>query len=231
MRIPLSRALAFSLLAPLVTLVPGAAFAAGLGISGTTSESASLELGNQINALASITAASEDPHAASASATALAGLSVTADAAAAPLTLTRASLEATGTEAMGASSATGTDAALYAHAKATLAAHAHLTKVELSPTQVAFTYDAPAKLFGLIGVRVPLSISVTSAGSTTVAYPWYGFLLAGNTAGLSILADAAVTNDLASTTAGAAFSPALQATLLDSLSTLVDTQESAQVSE
>lgn len=114
------------------------------------------------------------------------------------------------------------DGSLAAHVRARLAADTHIDSVALSSKQVSLTYRVPAKLFGFIRVETPLRITVSASGATTVSYPWYGFLLTGNQAGVTLRAQSAAQSVLATPTISDAISAQTQATLFDSLTTALE---------
>jgi len=207
----------------LVPLVPLGAHASALGASVSDSASIGTELQNALttNANASVSAKTDVSAGESAAGTTTSDESATAT----PIVVTRADV---GTEGVASSSA---DAALAAHARAVLSSDARISSISLSPARVMLAYRIPAKLFGVFSVSVPLTVSVAAGGATTVSYPWYGFLLAGDKAGLSIRAEAAAQSDLAATSTGSAkLSPEAQAALLNSLSAVLEAQGAAQAS-
>jgi hypothetical protein len=86
-----------------------------------------------------------------------------------------------------------------AHAQITpsLTDDATVSASVVSSQKVSLTYTEPSKLFGIIAVNVPITVSVTPTGSTAVAYPWYSFLFSTDQAALAIRVQAAVNQVLA----------------------------------
>lgn len=139
----------------------------------------------------------------------------------APIVMTRSDLQATGT------ATTAEDGTLSAHVRSRLAADARIDSVALSAQQVSLTYRVPTKLFGFIPVETPLRVTVRANGTTTVSYPWYGFLLTGNQAGLTLRAQAAAQAVIATPPASDTLSAQTQSTLLDSLTAALAVEGSA----
>ncbi|MBU6323528.1 MAG: hypothetical protein KGI41_00685 [Patescibacteria group bacterium] len=107
---------------------------------------------------------------------------------------------------------------LRAHADAMAAGDAQVSSVKLSPAQVSLAYDEPAELFGFIGMRLPVQVSVSAAGVTTMTYPWYRFLFSTDSVGLSVRTQAAVASVLpAHVSASGGFTLSEQARILDAL--------------
>ena len=116
---------------------------------------------------------------------------------------------------------------LQAHAKALVSSDQNVSSVSLSSTTVSMTYREPAKLFGFIKVHVPVQVTINTAGTATVSYPWYGFLLATNQAGLSIQAQALAQQNAS---AAATFTQHDEAKILDSLHTVLSNSATATAS-
>ncbi len=114
------------------------------------------------------------------------------------------------------------DGTLAAHVRSRLADDARIDSVMLSSKQVSLTYRVPTKLFGFINVQTPLQVTVSADGTTSVTYPWYGFLLTGNQAGLTLRAQAAAQSVIASPSVSGTISAQTQATLFDSLTTALE---------
>lgn len=189
------------------TLAPLAARAEGASLTG--------EIGIRVPAIEGSASASVRSHA-----------NVSEDT----ILLTRAALSASLGENSGTSASTSATSSSPArtHAAVLLRSDANVSAIALSPARVMLRYREPAKLFGFIRVQLPVEVSVTADGKTSVTYPWYSFLYATNETSLSVRTDAAARSDLPA--ASSTLSAAEQATLLDSLHAILKSEADAQAS-
>ncbi|NNM83619.1 hypothetical protein HKL94_00130 [Candidatus Parcubacteria bacterium] len=123
-----------------------------------------------------------------------------------------------------ASLGSSSSATLHTHAAALVASDTNVSSVTLSPQKVTLSYKEPAKLFGFIGVWVPVSVSVGATGTTTVAYPWYSFLMSTNQAALTIRAQAAVDKEMVAASSSNRLSANMQTRVLDSLHAVLSSE-------
>ncbi|MHB0865605.1 MAG: hypothetical protein ACYC1Y_01760 [Minisyncoccota bacterium] len=153
----------------------------------------------------------------------------TAPAETEPIVITRADVR-TGLDTQTTSADASSSESLQTHAKTVVSGDARVSSVELSSDKVALSYEEPAKLFGFIQVTIPVTVAVTADGTTSIEYPWYGFLLSSDRTSLAVRARDAASQELAAkTNTSAKFSVAEQEQILDSLHEVLRSQANGNI--
>ena len=144
-----------------------------------------------------------------------------------PIVVTREDVGLAGTNA--ATTSASASSSLRAQANALAKTDMHVSSIRLSSNKVSISYTVPAKILGMIGISIPVELSVDASGTTSVRYPWYSFLLSTDRVGLAIRTEAVAREDLAheSPNATGGLSVAAQAHLLDSLHAILKDSASA----
>jgi len=148
-----------------------------------------------------------------------------------PMIITHASAEASLAASSSAVSEQNSSEGLREQADAIVSGDPKASTVVLSKDTVSLSYREPAKLFGFIGVEVPVTVSVHADGIAAVNYPWYSFLLSTDQTSLMIKTQAAISSTLgAKTNTSATLSVTEKAHLLSALHDVMRSEANGDVS-
>jgi hypothetical protein len=106
----------------------------------------------------------------------------------------------------------------------------NISQIQASGSNVAVTYTEPAKVLGIFPVNVEATATVNNDGVVAISYPWYAFIFSTNTSDLQDKIQTSVSADLGAN-ASAGFSAAQQAKLISDISSVMQGEASASVTQ